>query len=151
MTAQYRGITERILRCAFDVHARLGPGLLESTYRTCLVHRLRRRNFAVACEVPISIEFDGELIATAYRADIVVDDIVLIELKSVECVQSVHLAQLRTYLEHSRIPVGLLLNFNVRSLKEGIRRLEVDPVRSTITVVDPPIHPPTPPNSFFPS
>ena len=88
-------------------------------------HRLRREGLSVQCEVPISIDFDGTLIAGAYRADVIVEGKVLLELKAVESLLSLHLAQLRTYLEHSRLPIGLLLNFNVKSLKDGIRRLEL--------------------------
>jgi GxxExxY protein len=145
MDRNHRELTERILACAFDVHTRLGPGLLESTYRTCMVHRLRREGIAVESEVPVKIEFDGIVIGTAYRADLVVEGKVLIELKAVDNLLSVHLAQLRTYLEHSRLPVGLLLNFNVKSLKEGIRRLDLDAGQSRRT------HSSTPPNSFFPA
>jgi GxxExxY protein len=146
-----RSLTERILACAFEVHARLGPGLLESTYRACMVHGLGNRGLRVECEVPIPIQFDGALIDTAYRADIIVERKVLLELKAAESLLSIHLAQLRTYLEHSRVPIGLLLNFNVRSLKEGIRRLEL--ARSAIADDPIPSNPlsPTPPNSFSPS
>src|SRR3954466_8319313 len=79
-----RDLTQRILACAFDVHARLGPGLLESAYRSCLVHRLRREGLCVEDEVPICIKFDEIEIRTAYRADVVVARKVLLELKAVE-------------------------------------------------------------------
>ena len=144
MDVTYKELTESVLGCAFDVHARMGPGLLESTYRSCLVHRLRRAGLIVECEVPISIDFDGVRIGTAYRADVIVEGRVLLELKAVDNILSIHLAQLRTYLEHSRIAVGLLLNFNVKSLKDGVRRITIDPFRGDAL-------PPTPPNSFFPS
>jgi GxxExxY protein len=117
-------LTQRVLACAFDVHARLGPGLLESAYRACLVRRLVREGVQVQCEMPISIRFDGEVVGTAYRADVSVEQEVLLELKAVEKVLSIHLAQLRTYLEHAQLNVGLLLNFNVMSLKDGIRRID---------------------------
>ena len=151
MDPMCKDLTQKILGCAFDVHARLGPGLLESTYRACKEHRLRGDGLSVQCEVPIAINFDGALISTAYRADVIVEGKVLLELKAVESFLSIHLAQLRTYLEHSRLPVGLLLNFNVKSLKEGVRRLE--PARDKpYTATDKPhTLPPTPPNSFFPS
>ena len=144
-------VTRRILACAFDVHARLGPGLLESTYRTCMEYRLKREGLAVRCEVPIAIDFDGARIATAYRADVIVEGKVLLELKSVEHLRSIHLAQLRTYLEHSRLHVGLLLNFNVQSLKQGIRRIELVAGNSPSCPHNPRTLPPTPPNSLFPS
>jgi GxxExxY protein len=126
MDGLHKDITERVLGCALDVHSRLGPGLLESTYRACMAHRLAREGLSVESEVPIPIRFDGMLIETAYRADLIVERKVLLELKAVETVSSIHLAQLRTYMEHSHVPIGLLLNFNVRSLKEGIRRLVLD-------------------------
>jgi GxxExxY protein len=132
MGTAHNELTQRILACAFDVHARLGPGLLESTYRACMQHRLRRDGLSVQCEVPIAINFDGALIPGAYRADVIVEGKILLELKAVENLLSLHLAQLRTYLEHSRLQVGLVLNFNVKSMKDGIRRLELgvvpDPV-----------------------
>jgi GxxExxY protein len=151
MNITYRELTESVLACAFDVHARLGPGLLESTYRSCLVHVLERAGHLVECEVPVAIAFDGVCIATAYRADVIIDRKVLLELKAVERVLSIHLAQLRTYLEHSRIPVGLLLNFNVKSLKDGIRRIELERSLSADNSIHSNLLPPTPPNSFFPS
>src|SRR5687768_7244244 len=152
MDTNHRDATRGVLACAFDVHARLGPGLLESTYRTCMVHRLERDGFLVEREVPITINFDGALIGTAYRADVVVERKILLELKAVESLLSIHLAQLRTYLEHSHLPVGLLLNFNVKSLKDGIRRREMDPRHHATTLSNSPaVLPPTPPNSLFPS
>ena len=119
---QCRELTECILACAFDVHARLGPGLLESTYRSCLMHRLRKEGLPVDDEVPVSIRFDEIEIGTAYRADLVVARKVLLELKSVERLLEIHCPQTRTYLKHSGLEVALLLNFNVRSLVNGIRR-----------------------------
>ena len=119
----YSELTERILGCAFAIHARLGPGLLESAYKACLLHRLRSDGLQVESEVPISIELDGITIDTAYRADLIVDDKVLLELKATEHLLSIHCAQTRTYLKHSRAEIALLINFNVKSLVEGIRRV----------------------------
>src|SRR5258706_8466303 len=86
-------LTERILGCAFAIHARLGPGLLESTYKACLLHRLKLEGMEVECEVPIGIEFDGITIDTAYRADLIIEKKVLLELKVAERVLSIHCAQ----------------------------------------------------------
>lgn len=122
-------LTERILACAFDVHSRLGPGLLESTYRVCMQHRMSREGLRVEAEVPIAIVFDEVVVAGAYRADLIVEGQVLLELKSVEKLQSIHISQLLTYVKHANLDVGLLLNFNVRHLREGIRRVDG---RSTI-------------------
>ena len=117
-------LTKRILSCAYEVHARLGPGLLESAYKSCLIHSLQRRRHHVETEVPIGISFDDVVISTAYRADIIVDRIVLLELKAVEQLLSIHCAQTRTYLRHSSAQVALLLNFNVKRLADGIRRFD---------------------------
>jgi GxxExxY protein len=115
-------LTGRILACAIDVHRELGPGMLERTYRICLLHRLRMEGLTVRQEQPIAIEFKGQLIENAYRADLIVADTVLVELKAVEALLPVHEAQVLTYLKFLNLPVGLLLNFNVTSLKQGIRR-----------------------------
>jgi GxxExxY protein len=103
---------------------RLGPGLLESTYRSCLQHRLTREGLQVDGEVPISIVFDGVTISGGYRADLVINDQVLVELKSVDRLLPIHISQTLTYLKHSNLQVGLLLNFNVQSLRNGIRRFD---------------------------
>ena len=117
-------VTERILACAFDVHARLGAGLLESCYKACLQHRLNREGLHVESEVPIKVVFDGVTIEGAYRADLIVNEKVLLELKSVERLLPIHLSQILTYIKHANVPVGLLLNFNVQRLREGIRRVD---------------------------
>ena len=118
-----RGLNQRILGCAIKVHRALGPGLLESAYRTCLVHELERSGLAVRTEVPIEIRYDGIGLQCGYRADIIVQESVLIELKAVDRLASIHDAQLLTYLKLSGIRVGFLLNFNATSLRQGIRRL----------------------------
>jgi GxxExxY protein len=104
------------------MHRALGPGLLESAYRACLVHQLRLDGFNARTEVPIALTYEGLNIGAAYRADVVVDDTVLIELKAVDHIDPVHCVQLVTYLKLASIPIGLLINFNVRQLRYGIRR-----------------------------
>ena len=116
------GFMGRILACAIDVHRVLGPGMLESAYRTCLLHRLRMEGIAVKREEPVTIEFRGLMIESAYRADVIVEDAVLLELKSVDALLPVHEAQILTYLKFLKLLVGLLLNFNVTSLSKGMRR-----------------------------
>ena len=116
------GMTGRILKAAFEVHRVLGPGLLESTYRTCLVHELDSSGLRAREEVPIPVMYKGESILTAYHADVIVEEQVLLELKAVERLLPIHEAQMLTYLKHCNIRVGLLLNFNVVRLKHGIRR-----------------------------
>jgi GxxExxY protein len=118
----YGRLTGRILGCAIDVHRVLGPGMLEGAYRTCLLHRLQMEGMVVKQEEPVTIEFRGFAIETAYRADLIVEDAVLLELKSVEALLPVHEAQILTYLKFLKLRVGLLLNFNVTSLNKGVRR-----------------------------
>ncbi|HWH42227.1 MAG TPA: GxxExxY protein [Usitatibacter sp.] len=115
-------LTERILHSALQVHQALGPGLLESTYRTCLLRAMERDGLPVRGEVAIPIEFQGAVIQSAYRADIVVDAQVIVELKSVERLLPIHEAQILTYMKLANVRIGLLLNFNVRRLQHGIRR-----------------------------
>jgi GxxExxY protein len=115
-------LTWKIIGSAIKVHGALGPGLLESTYRSCLLHQLRLDGMEAEAEVPIPLYYKGLRLDSSYRADIVVDRTVLIELKAISEVQAVHSAQVLTYLKLSRLPVALLINFNVPRLKEGIRR-----------------------------
>jgi GxxExxY protein len=118
----FRQLTDRILACAVDVHRALGPGLLESAYRSCLVHRLRLEGLSVKEEMPIAVEYRGCSLPLAYRADLVVEDTVLLELKAVEALAPIHDVQVLTYLKLLGLRVGLLLNFNVTHLGKGIRR-----------------------------
>ena len=118
-----RPLTKAILESAVKVHRELGPGLLEGTYRTCLLHQLEHDGFRARSEVPLPICYQGLKKEFAYRADIIVDDKVLVELKAVETILPVHEAQVLTYLRHSGLRVGLLMNFNVRQLLQGVRRL----------------------------
>lgn len=115
-------LTHQIIGLAMRVHTRLGPGLLENVYERCLCHELDRNGLPYARQVDLPLEYDGVLLECGYRADIIVRDEVLLELKSMEHILPPHEAQLRTYLRLSRCQVGLLLNFNTVSLKEGIRR-----------------------------
>ena len=112
-----RELTGKIVDCAIRVHRTLGPGLLESAYAACLIHALRACGLKVSAETP-----DGVTVETGFRADLVVEGRVLVELKSVEQLHSLHEAQILTYLKLSGIKVGLLINFNVPRLQHGIRR-----------------------------
>ncbi len=105
------------------VHAVLGPGLLESTYLACLAHELRKRGHRVATQVGLPVIYDGEKIELGYRIDLIVEGTVIVEVKSVEAIHPVHQAQMLSYMRLSGIGVGLLINFNVRSLRDGIKRL----------------------------
>ena len=119
---EINSITSKILSCAFIVHTALGPGLLESAYQKCLVYELQQNGLLVEEEKPLPITYKDIKIDNGYRIDILVENIVILELKVVESITDVHEAQLLTYLKFSKKPVGLLLNFNVKSLKKGIKR-----------------------------
>jgi GxxExxY protein len=112
-----------VLDAAIEVHRQLGPGLLESVYETCLAYVLRRRGLTVDQQVPIPICFDGIEFEQGFRADLIVNGIVLVELKSVERLARVHRKQVLTYLRLSRIRLGLLVNFGEPLIKDGFHRL----------------------------
>ena len=123
-------LTHQILGCAFEVHRTLGPGLLESAYKTSLLHELSLRGLAYSAETMIPIRYKGVQLDAGYRADLIVENCVIVELKAMERVLAIHEAQLMTYLRLSGLHVGLLINFNVSSLKSGIRRLALSRGRS---------------------
>jgi GxxExxY protein len=105
------------------IHSLLGPGLLESAYQACLAHELRSRGFEVATEVPLPVVYEGQKLEVGYRVDIVVEGKVVVEVKSVEAMHPIHQAQLLSYMRLSGINVGLLINFNVLHLRDGIKRM----------------------------
>jgi len=105
------------------VHSRLGPGLLESAYQACLAHELRKRGLQVATQVPLPVVYDSEKLEVGYRIDLVVENQVVAEVKSVEAVHPIHEAQLLSYMRLSGIGVGLLLNFNVLHMRDGVKRM----------------------------
>ena len=105
------------------VHSLLGPGLLESAYRACLAHELNKRGMNVASEVGLPVVYDGEKIELGYRIDLIVEGSVVIEVKCVEAIHPVHQAQLLSYMRLSGIGVGLLINFYVAHLRDGIKRM----------------------------
>ena len=115
-------LTHRIIGLAMRVHTRLGPGLLESAYEHCLCHEFNRNGLPYARQVDLPLDYDGIHLDCGYRADLIVDDQVILELKSIEHILPVHEAQLLTYLRLSGCHIGLLFNFNTLSLKDGIRR-----------------------------
>ncbi len=118
----YGELTYQVIACAFEVHKVLGPGLLEDAYKACMSRELDLKGLPYTAEVSIPLQYKGAMLETGYRADLIVDGKVLVELKSIERLLSIHEAQLLTYLRLSGIHVGLLMNFNVSSLKNGIRR-----------------------------
>jgi GxxExxY protein len=115
-------LTQAIIGLAMRVHTRLGPGLLESAYERCLCHEFDQNALAYARQVDLPLAYEGVLLDCSYRADVIVGNEVILELKSVEHILPLHEAQLLTYLRLSRCRIGLLLNFNTRALKDGIRR-----------------------------
>jgi hypothetical protein len=134
-------LTHSVLGCAFEVHGTLGPGLLESAYKACLTHELTLRRLSFASEVAVPIRYKEAQLDAGYRADLIVENVVLVELKAVERLLSIHEAQVMTYLRLTGLQVGLLINFNVSSLKTGIRRVAMSHPRST--------HIALPKDSFF--
>jgi len=115
-------ISRNIIDSAYKVHKALGPGLLESAYEACLCFELTKRDIEVKSQVELPIIYYGEKINLGYRMDIVVEDQVIVELKSVENVSEVHKAQILSYLKLSKMKLGLLINFNVTMIKNGITR-----------------------------
>lgn len=116
-------VTEAIIGDAITVHRELGPGLLESTYEACLAALLARRGLHVQRQVPMPVIFRGERIDCGYRLDLLVEQRVVVELKAVAKLEPVHFAQMMTYLKLSGSVVGLLINFNVTRLTDGLRRV----------------------------
>lgn len=116
-------VSGNIVNACMKVHTRLGPGLLESAYEACLAHELRKRGHTVLVQVVVPVHHDEVDIDAGYRIDLLVDDAVILELKAVERVLPIHEAQLLTYLKLSGKKLGLLLNFNVVSMKDGIKRM----------------------------
>jgi GxxExxY protein len=116
-------ISSRILAAAFKVHTAIGPGVLESVYQTCLHHELRKAGLRVEAQISLPVEYDGLQLESGYRIDLLVEDVVIVELKCVEALLPIHKAQLLTYLKLANKPLGLLLNFNVVHMREGIKRV----------------------------
>lgn len=123
MSEDIESIATDIVDSAIKVHRQLGPGLLESAYQHCLAHELRKRGHKVLVEFALPLDYDGERIDVGYRLDIWVDDLVIIENKTVEALLPLHEAQLLTYLKLSGCHLGFLLNWNVKLMKNGIKRL----------------------------
>jgi GxxExxY protein len=116
-------VTGRIITAAMKVHSQLGPGLLEGAYEACLAHELRKEGLRVNRQVELPVVYDGETIDLGYRIDLLVEDLVVVELKCVESINPVHQAQLLSYIRLSGKNVGLLINFHVAHLRNGIKRM----------------------------
>jgi len=116
-------LTHLIIGCAMEVHSQLGPGLLESAYQECLFFELQEKGLKVIKEKPMPIIYKDVKLDHGYRIDLLVNDDIVIEIKTVEQFTDVHTAQVLTYLKLGNYPLGLLLNFHVSTLKEGIKRI----------------------------
>jgi len=116
--------TRKIIGCAIEVHRVLGPGLLESTYQQCLAHELQLNDIPFKIESPMPVDYKGVRLDCGYRIDLLVDDRLILELKAVDEVCGIHKAQLMTYMKLAGIGTGLLINFNVQRLADGIDRFK---------------------------
>ena len=123
MKLLYEELTGSILKCAYKVHSTLGPGLLESAYEECLHYELDKAGLVTFKQKPMPLVYENKKLDMGYRIDLLVEDKVIIEVKSVDALNPVHLAQLMTYLKLSGCWIGFLINFNVESLKTGIKRV----------------------------
>ena len=122
-TVPENAIAREVVDAAFKIHTTLGPGLLESVYQVVLAHELERRGFRVQREVPIGIRYDDLQFDVGFRADLVINESVIVELKSVEQEAPVHKKQVLTYVRLARLRLGLLINFGVPRINDGITRL----------------------------
>jgi GxxExxY protein len=121
--SELNGISGQIIDAAMAVHSALGPGLLESTYQACLAFELQDRGVAVRSQVPLPLVYQGRKLEIGYRIDLLVCELVIVEIKAVEAIAPVHKAQLLSYLKLSDRRLGLLLNFNVVHMRDGIIRM----------------------------
>jgi iron complex transport system substrate-binding protein len=137
-------ITGEIVDAAFAIHVKLGPGLLESVYQIVLARALDRRGLRVATGTRVSFEFDGMRFDNGFSVDLLVEDLVVVELKSVEAIAPVHLKQVLTYLRLLDLQVGLLINFGAGTLKAGLRRVvnNYGPLNAAPAVLPASSHPP---------
>lgn len=122
-TQRREELAKAVVEAAFAVHSALGPGLLESVYEVCLVHELHKRGLRLERQVTLPVEYDGMKLDAGLRLDLLVEDELIVELKAVEIMHPVFTAQLLTYLKLTGRKLGLLINFNVPLIKDGIRRV----------------------------
>jgi GxxExxY protein len=119
----FRELSEKIIGAAIEVHRSLGPGLLESTYEECLHSELEEQQLSVRRQMVVPLTYKGRQLSSIYRLDLLVERTVIIEVKAVEKLGAIHLAQMLTYLRHTGLQVGLILNFNTTILRDGIKRV----------------------------
>ncbi|NIP98411.1 MAG: GxxExxY protein [Akkermansiaceae bacterium] len=120
---EFDELSNRVLGCALEVHRTLGPGLLESAYEQCLAYELKQSGMRFQLQVPLPVEYKAVHVDCGYRIDLLVEDQLIVELKAVEALTPIHQAQLLTYMKLSMIRIGLLINFNTRMLKHGVKRM----------------------------
>ena len=132
-----KDLTAEIIGAAIEVHRHLGPGLLESTYEECLDWELREHGHTVGRQLRVPIVYEGATLDSNYRLDLLVDNTVIVDIKAVDRVAEVHTAQLLTYLRHTEIEVGLLINFNSVLLRDGIKRVVLAKRPATRTEPEP--------------
>jgi GxxExxY protein len=123
MALLHEELTGSILNCAYKVHSALGPGLLESAYEECLYYELDKNGLAVVKQKPMPLVYEEKKLDIGYRIDLLIENKVILEIKSVDAINPVHFAQVMTYLKLSGCRIGFLINFNVQSLKDGIKRI----------------------------
>ena len=119
---EFDQLSNQVIGCALEVHRTLGPGLLESTYEQCLAHELSLAGISFKLQCPLPVKYKGIKLDCGYRIDLLVNDELIVELKSVDQIMGIHQAQLLTYMKLFGAKVGLLINFNVEILKTGIKR-----------------------------
>ena len=119
---EFDELSKRIIGCALEVHRELGPGLLESAYEQCLAYELRRNGLSFELQKPMPVEYKGVQLDCGYRLDLLVEGKVIVELKAMAALEPIHEAQILTYLKLAKVKTGLLINFNVPRLKDGLKR-----------------------------
>lgn len=122
LKARAEAASREIVDAALKIHRQLGPGLLESAYEACLLHECKKRGLSVASQVVVPVEYDGIKLDQAFRMDLLVEESLVVELKAVEAVLPIHEAQILSYMKLAGCPLGLLINFHVPLIKDGIRR-----------------------------
>ncbi|MBN2419949.1 MAG: GxxExxY protein [Deltaproteobacteria bacterium] len=119
---KYEKITEPVIQAAIEVHKNLGPGLLESVYEQCLAYELTQKGINFKLQYGLPVEYKGVKLDCGYRIDVLIEDHLILELKSVDRILPIHEAQILTYMKLANVKVGLLINFNVLRVKDGIKR-----------------------------
>jgi GxxExxY protein len=120
---EFDELSNKVIGCALEVHRNLGPGLLESTYEQCLAYEMKAAGMAFKLQYPLPVQYKRIKLDCGYRIDLLVNEAIIVELKSVDKILPIHQAQLLTYMKLAGISIGLLINFNVKYLKDGIKRM----------------------------